>query len=487
MSGYLHLHPLPARYYPHSIVRAMVVAFCILLIPLLATTLMAAAYVERITAENQQTIVRATNVVRNNQQLLSELGNMERTAGIYEILGGKKLLETYGTSRKRFYQTAGTLRAALRQDSERRQIERLKVLEQQAFDTLQQPPHAARVGGLIAQFEVMRSVAQGILTRSTGHIDRELDAMRSRSANVRHLLWLAAISSLPVAALLCLLVSITIIRPLRSVERRIQALGSGDFAQPIQVHGPRDIERLGTQLEWLRTRLHALEATKQTFLQHVSHELKTPLTNVREGAGVLADGVVGGLTDEQREVTQIISDNALLLQHRIESLLDFSAAQTQRVALHRAPTRLDRLVRRVVSGQSLAAVARRIRIDRQLAPVLANVDAGKLRTVLDNLLSNAIKYSPTGATIMVALRATDQEALLDIQDHGPGIASEHRQHLFEPFYRGRPPPTASRQVGGSGLGLSIALEYIRAHGGRIEILESNEGAHFRVHLPLHAP
>ncbi|HEU0198166.1 MAG TPA: HAMP domain-containing sensor histidine kinase [Nevskiaceae bacterium] len=486
MSGYLHVHLRPARYYPHSIVRAMVVAFCILLIPLLVTAMMAAAYVERITAENQQAIVRATNVVRNNQQLLTELGNMERTAGIYEIVGGKKLLDTYRASRKHFYQTVGTLHAAARQDAERQQIDRLKGLEQQAFDTLRQLPHTGRVSALIAQFEAMRTIAQGILTRSTGHIDRELDSMQTRSARVRHLLWLAAISSLPVAGLLCLLVIITIIRPLRSVERRIQALASGQFAQPIDVHGPHDIERLGTQLEWLRTRLQALEATKQTFLQHVSHELKTPLTNVREGAGVLADGVVGDLTDEQREVTQIIANNALLLQHRIESLLDFSAAQTQHVTLHRAPTRLDRLVRRTVVGQSLAAVARRIRIDQQLAPVVAEVDTGKIRTVLDNLLSNAIKYSPATAPIMVALCATDQEALLDIQDRGPGVSSEHRQHLFEPFYRGRPFPTKARQVSGSGLGLSIALEYIKAHGGRIEILESNEGAHFRVHLPLHA-
>ena len=120
---------------------------------------------------------------------------------------------------------------------------------------------------------------------------------------------------------------------MRQVDRAIRELGEGDFSRPITVSGPNDIETLGRQLEWLRHRLKESTDEKNKFLRHMSHELKTPLANIREGTELLLDGSVGQLDHQQQEVTSILRDNSVKLQKLIENLLTFSAWQTQTASL----------------------------------------------------------------------------------------------------------------------------------------------------------
>ncbi len=117
-------------------------------------------------------------------------------------------------------------------------------------------------------------------------------------------------------------------RPLRTLDRAISELGSGTLSSPIVVSGPQDLERVGRQLEWLRGRLLDLAQERSRFLRHMSHELKTPLANIREGTELLMDGAVGELDGNQREVTGILRENGIKLQRLIENLLSFSAWQT---------------------------------------------------------------------------------------------------------------------------------------------------------------
>jgi len=104
---------------------------------------------------------------------------------------------------------------------------------------------------------------------------------------------------------------------------------------------------------------------------------------------------------------------------------------------------------------------------------------------LDNLLSNSVKYSPPDSSIRVRLCRNGDYAELDIQDQGPGIAELDRDRIFEAFHQGEPPAAGTGPVKGSGLGLSLARHYVESHEGRIEIVDSDEGAHFRVCIPRH--
>src|SRR4029077_20259370 len=117
-----------------------------------------------------------------------------------------------------------------------------------------------------------------------------------------------------------------IARPIAQIDSAIRQLGSADFEHPIRVSGPADLQSLGERLDWLRRRLTELEAQKNRFLRHLSHDLKTPLAALREGTELLNDQVAGPLAPPQRQVVAIMRDNSVKLQPLIEELLGYQRA-----------------------------------------------------------------------------------------------------------------------------------------------------------------
>jgi two-component system sensor histidine kinase GlrK len=287
---------------------------------------------------------------------------------------------------------------------------------------------------------------------------------------------------LPLTAAAILLFSLRVGRPLRQIDRAISELGSGALHRPIGIRGPADLEKLGRQLEWLRLRLLELAQERSRFLRHMSHELKTPLANIREGTELLMDGAVGELQTGQREVTGILRENGLRLQRMIENLLSFSAWQTSSVGLEVTEFRLRPLVKQIIENQQLALLSQRVRLDVNVDDVSIAADRGKVRLIMENLLSNAIKYTPRSGTIHIRARATDNDLVLEVADSGPGIPPEERSQVFEAFYTGKAP---AGHIKGTGIGLSVVMEFVTAHGGQIEIIEGEwAGAHFRIRMPL---
>jgi two-component system sensor histidine kinase GlrK len=292
------------------------------------------------------------------------------------------------------------------------------------------------------------------------------------------------LATVGIAIALAIVFATLISRPIRQLDHAIRQMGSADFTHAISVTGPQDLRYVGQRLEWLRGRLSELEEQQARFLRHVSHELKTPLTAVREGAELLRDDVGGKLTPEQRDIVRIVRDNTLSLQKLIENLLAYQQTRAMEPAAL-GPVAMPDIVNRVLREQRLAALARMITFETNLAPATVIGDAEKLRTIIDNLLSNAIKYSPRNATIRVSVTAQDGFALLDVVDAGRGVAAADRERIFESFYRG-PAPVDGR-IKGSGLGLAIAREYALAQGGKIGIVDRDDGrsgAWFRLSLPL---
>src|SRR5919204_296426 len=273
-----------------------------------------------------------------------------------------------------------------------------------------------------------------------------------------------------------------IARPIHQIDSAIQRLGAGEFATAIQITGPHDLEYLGQRLNWLRGRLRELEDEKRKFLQHVSHELKTPLTALREGTALLEEGVVGELNEAQHEIVEILEQNGTQLQKLIEDLLNFHLAEARLAALDLQPLQLDRMLEDVLNDHKLAMRAKDIEVQLLAAPVVVRGDREKLRTAIDNLVSNAVKYSPRGGTIRAALTHEAGDVIVDISDTGPGIADEDKPRVFEAFYQGA--AAYEGHVKGSGLGLAIAREYVAAHHGQLEIVDDvSQGAHFRLTLP----
>jgi len=222
------------------------------------------------------------------------------------------------------------------------------------------------------------------------------------------------------------------------------------------------------------------------FLRHVSHELKTPLTALREGAELLHEKVAGPLTPGQAQVVGILRDNSIKLQRLIEELLDYQRALHAAESLEMKTVVLDEMVAEAARAHELAAHSKGLRLALDAESTLVEADPDKLRSVLDNLISNAVKFTPSGGTITVRARAMSGEAVIEVIDSGPGIPFEERESIFNLFFRGRTKAEtgANSSVKGSGLGLAIARELVEAHGGRIAVVgEGGSGGHFRVTLP----
>jgi two-component system sensor histidine kinase GlrK len=289
------------------------------------------------------------------------------------------------------------------------------------------------------------------------------------------------LGAIVLAVLMALAFGVWLARPLKRLEAAIVGLGANRLDQPIEIRGPADVRQLGRSLDALRIRLAEIDADKARFLRHVSHELKTPLSALREGVAVLEDGVTGDLSPSQRDVARILRQNTNALQSQIEDLLRFNAAVFEARQLQRRRVDIGALVERVVDDQRLQAQARQVQVVVPGTPLWAEVDPDKLATALGNLLSNAIRFSPVGGTIEFGLSRHADVVRVQIADAGPGVAAADRDRVFEPFYRGeRQPRDVAR---GSGIGLSIVHEYVAAHGGRIELLPNGPGARFRIELP----
>jgi two-component system sensor histidine kinase GlrK len=347
------------------------------------------------------------------------------------------------------------------------------------------PAQLNRAELLSSRLTAVNNAANDLSDHANQLLEARLQQLATQAEDTRRQLYLWIAALIPVALALAFVFTLGVLRPLRSVDRAITELGQGSFSQPISVKGSSDIEALGRQLEWLRVRLLELAQDKNRFLRYMSHELKTPLANIREGTDLLLDGTVGSMGAEQREVTDIMRQNALRLQQLIENLLSYSAWQMQMTTLELSTFSLESVVTSSFMTQRLAIAARRIRVSRDVEDVTLKADKAKIRLVFDNLLSNALKFTPEGGSITVKLRRNSSGVVVDFADSGPGIPPQERERIFEPFYTGSTPQAGPLK--GSGIGLSIVAEFVAAHGGKVELMEGQvAGAHFCIHIPATA-
>jgi len=240
--------------------------------------------------------------------------------------------------------------------------------------------------------------------------------------------------------------------------------------------------RLATVFNETLARLDAAFEQLRRFTADASHELRTPLTAIRSVGEVALQRSLSA--EGYREVVGSMLEEVDRLTRLVENLLLLTRAEAGRIPLARVTVDLRELVASVSDGLRVLAEEKNQDLTVQLdGGVTAHCDAGVLRQGITNLLYNAIKYTPQHGVIRVAATSTvGGDAVIEVQDTGPGIPAADHQRVFERFYRAD--HARSRQTGGTGLGLAIARWAVEANGGRIE-LESLEGRGtlFRVVLP----
>lgn len=251
-----------------------------------------------------------------------------------------------------------------------------------------------------------------------------------------------------------------------------------------EAHRSGELERDLQSERRTAERLRQADALKDTLLQAVSHDLRSPITSILGMARTLERDDVELAPEDARGLAGRIAANARKMDRIVANLLDLERLSAGVLEPILMPVDVGALVRELVAGSE--AVAER-RLDLDTAPLVLHADAAMLERIVENLLGNAAKHTPGDSRIWVRVERADGGALLVVEDDGPGIPSADRERIFEAFGRGAAPGTAA----GLGIGLAVVARFASLHGGRAWVEERpGRGASFKVFLadrPTPAP
>ena len=251
----------------------------------------------------------------------------------------------------------------------------------------------------------------------------------------------------------------------------------------------RELEHLRAQREkYVRQAVEAAalrqaDRIKSEFLAAMSHDFRSPLTVVRGAVELLLGERPGTLTSAQRELAESAERNVRRLEDFTAQLLEMARLEEGQIALDKEEIDAIALVRDVVADHAVLAKQKRqwISLDVDPNPPRVVADRSKMQQALANLIVNAIRYAPQGTPILVAAHRRGDALRIEVRDHGPGIATEDRQRIFDKFFRGQ----NADGTPGSGLGLAIARSLVTLHGGTLEYEENpGGGSAFVTLLPL---
>jgi two-component system sensor histidine kinase GlrK len=472
---------------PSSFLKLILLGFALVGLPLIIALINSALSIDRLAEHSRKAVYQAAQIAHSSRALADEIAAMERAVRQTHILGDSSLLQGYFRAHHKFETTAATLLELSLHAEQKELLIKLQALEASIFQKLsiiRQSPEELR--DLIGNFATLRDSARTFSTLGYTLIEREVGEMQDMAGYARFTVGWQLLALIPFAILLAFMFSLRIARPIQQIDEAIRNMGQGKLSKAIRVDGPQDLVYFGERLDWMRRRLLKLEEQKTRFLQHVSHELKTPLTAMREGADLLVEGVTGELSEGQQRIARILHSNSVQLQRRIEDLLSYSALQTEKAALVKHRANVGAILEAVLQDQHLAIMSKALRIELSCPELMIDCDEQKIKTIVDNLLSNAVKFSPQRGCISIRASKAEETIELHVLDTGAGIDEGDRDKVFEPFYQGR--RTLDSPIRGTGLGLSIAREYALAHGGNIELIpQAGSGAHFRLTLPVHDP
>jgi len=469
------------QFYPRSFLRLILLGNIVVALPLIIAIAYVASSIESLTQRSEAVTRQASLAARLGWELPDDLGAMERILRQYEVLRDRSLLDDYDQQRRNWLTSAREYAAIPLLAGLSEQIGSILEAEDMAYRKFQDG--TLKAGELSTTLTSLRPRLHQVLNQTGQIADRAVESFRQESTHLYERLMLAQALGLAAVVLFGTFGRILITRLWHRFERAVKSLGEGKLDNEIRLEGPRDLQEVGRRLDWLRRRLLALEEQRTLVLRHVSHELKTPLAALREGSSLLTEGAAGSLTPGQGKIVGIMRNNALRLQALIDGLLKLQQAGYAGDRLEPVRVRLDELIQQVLATHQLAARDKRLRFSGSLAPLTVIGGREELTTVMNNLVSNAIKFSPEGGTVSLSLVQEGRLAVLDVADQGRGIPETDRKRVFEPFFRS----SNSKDVGGIGLGLAIAREFAMAHGGSLELVDSDAGAHFRVSLPKRGP
>jgi signal transduction histidine kinase len=313
---------------------------------------------------------------------------------------------------------------------------------------------------------VVSSAGGSLLTPDEQHLRHSLDRL--------HLI--AGAAAVLAAVVIAVLLAETLSRPLRRIRTVAERLEQGDLEARVPESGDNEVRAVGRAMNRLAETLEHEEDIRKTSVADLSHELRTPVNGLLTRIEAAQDGVLP--PEENLEAMQA---DALRLTRLLDDLATLADAEQPGLLVDKQPLDLADVAGGVAHSFEPSFADAGIELQLDLSTAFVDGDRGRLEQVVTNLLSNALRYTEEGS-VKVRVGRQDDAAFLEVADTGVGIAPDELRHLFTRFWRSD--RSRSRQTGGSGIGLSVVRELVRAHDGRVDVDSTlGSGSRFRVVLP----
>lgn len=464
-----------------TLLQRWVLATVFAILPLLLAVGYAVFALQQQTDRQSQSMQRLDQMVSITNQLTDDIREQVRLARQYQLLRDDTLLALFRQKVATVRQTLGDLEDIGLTGEWRETVAAL----QRHSDGLE-----SRLG-LDVEFpaEGIALILESVMATSeelAESIDEaRQDEIREGEQDFTRIidrLFLITMLTLPGTFLLMILGTYLVSRPIWRLSQAIRRLGRQHWEKPITITGPADLVALADNLEWMRQQVRASDQQKTAFIQHVTHELKTPLAAIIEAANLMLDEVTGSLQGEQGKVLEILHSNALNLQQLIQQLINYNAVyhgimiQPTSVNLMELCTARRHYLESAHPEKMLCW-----NIDGRPEEVVS--DPRLLEMILANLLGNAFQFTPAGGTITVQWAPELSEGWsLTVSDTGLGIATDELERIFMPFYRGQ----GARGDGypGNGIGLAIVKTCTDLLSGTVSVESTpGKGTRFTIIFP----
>jgi two-component system sensor histidine kinase GlrK len=460
--------------------------FSLVIVVLAAVGVISLRAVGRLVSVNREIAVESLPALRLSAGVRDTMLTLARLEARFVVLGDRRYADLWRESAERVRDDLERLQALVHTDREKTHLAAATEAFERYRDAVADKNSRLRSDRRAELEPVGRRVAEQLET----HLERLQEATyarvvraQSEVARLERRTWNGIVVALGAAVVLALaataVIAFRITRSVRRLSEATAAVAAGSFREPIPIGGD-ELGVLARAFNAMASRLRQLDEMKEEFFAIFSHELRSPLTSVREAAHLLADGVPGPLTPKQARLVEIIGRSSDRLLRLVNQILDVSRLRAGLLPIGQGPVDLERVVARAADELRPQAEEAGITLQRERVGTKFGVtgDEERLVQVVVNLIANAVRFTPTGGRVVLRTVDAGPECEVQVEDTGIGIPAAELPHVFETYRQ------AHAGRGGTGLGLAIVRALVLAHGGRVTV-ESHEGkgSRFTVLIP----
>ncbi len=334
--------------------------------------------------------------------------------------------------------------------------------------------------------ESMRRLLDDVIQQNQALIVARVMADDQRAAEALQFAVVLTLGSIVITVLLAFVLARMITNPIRVLQAGAARVARGAF-KPIPVSSHDELADLTLAFNEMGEKLRGANEHRAEMMQHIVHELRTPLQSLHSVYYLLSEQFAGPLNDQQRKYVEMLRANAERITDFTNQFLDLAKIEAGRMQFRRQSTNLQALAEKAVENLRPLTEPHRIAVTMHADAVGGvHVDPEKMAQVINNLLSNAVKFTPDAGAIDVRIEGGEETVRLLVKDSGAGIDPEDLPHLFTKFYQAK--NAGKARTRGTGIGLALVRAIVDGHGGKLHVQsEIGKGSTFCVELPVMEP